>query len=121
MFEKTYYATHPDMMAGATNEQLRDRYLVEGLFADDTITLTQGINAGTGTVRLQTTLTGHIVGTGAIVAARGATGARECRRSRGGTADVSRVPVAGSAGADRESAHAGLAGGVLIRMVGAAD
>ena len=39
MFKKTYHATHPDMMAGASNEQLRDRYLVEGLFASDAITL----------------------------------------------------------------------------------
>jgi 4-deoxy-L-threo-5-hexosulose-uronate ketol-isomerase len=39
VFKKIYHATHPDMMAGATNEQLRDRYLVEDLFADDAITL----------------------------------------------------------------------------------
>lgn len=39
MFRKTYHATHPDMMAGASNEQLRERYLVSGLFADDTLTL----------------------------------------------------------------------------------
>ncbi len=32
MFEKTYYATHPAMMAGASNEELRDRYLVSGVF-----------------------------------------------------------------------------------------
>ncbi len=32
MFAKTFQATHPDMMAGASNEQLRDRYLVGGLF-----------------------------------------------------------------------------------------
>lgn len=32
MFEKTYYATHPEMMAGASNQALRDRYLVSGLF-----------------------------------------------------------------------------------------
>ena len=35
MFKKTYHATHPDMMAGASNQQLRDRYLVEGLFSAD--------------------------------------------------------------------------------------
>ena len=34
MFKKTYHATHPDMMAGASNQQLRDRYLVDGLFTD---------------------------------------------------------------------------------------
>ena len=39
MFKKTYHATHPDMMAGASNQQLRDRYLVEGLFAADAIAL----------------------------------------------------------------------------------
>jgi 4-deoxy-L-threo-5-hexosulose-uronate ketol-isomerase len=39
VFKKTYHATHPDMMAGASNQQLRDRYLVEGLFAPDAIVL----------------------------------------------------------------------------------
>lgn len=39
MFKKTYHATHPDMMDGATNQQLRDRYLVEGLFASDALAL----------------------------------------------------------------------------------
>jgi 4-deoxy-L-threo-5-hexosulose-uronate ketol-isomerase len=39
VFKKTYHATHPDMMAGATNQQLRDRYLVEGLFTADAIAL----------------------------------------------------------------------------------
>ncbi len=34
MFEKTYQATHPDMMDGASNEQLRARYVVSGLFRD---------------------------------------------------------------------------------------
>lgn len=32
MFEKTYHATHPDMMAGASPDDLRARYLVTGLF-----------------------------------------------------------------------------------------
>ncbi|MDP2010935.1 MAG: hypothetical protein Q8K11_12235, partial [Phenylobacterium sp.] len=27
MFKKTYHATHPDMMKGAGNDDLRDRYL----------------------------------------------------------------------------------------------
>ena len=39
MFKKTYHATHPDMMAGATNQQLRDRYLVDGLFNENGIVL----------------------------------------------------------------------------------
>ena len=34
MFRKTYHATHPDMMDGASNEQLRDRYLIGDLFVD---------------------------------------------------------------------------------------
>lgn len=39
MFNKTFHATHPDMMAGASNQQLRDRYIVDGLFAADAIAL----------------------------------------------------------------------------------
>src|SRR4051812_44368424 len=34
MFEKTYYGTHPDMMECVSNDELRDRYLIEGLFRD---------------------------------------------------------------------------------------
>ncbi|MFV3126395.1 5-dehydro-4-deoxy-D-glucuronate isomerase [Niveispirillum sp. KHB5.9] len=40
MFEKTYYATHPTMMDGASNEELRDRYLVGGLFRTGELVLT---------------------------------------------------------------------------------
>ena len=39
MFDKTYQATHPDMMATAAGEQLRERYLVTGLFAPDRVAL----------------------------------------------------------------------------------
>ncbi|TWI05795.1 4-deoxy-L-threo-5-hexosulose-uronate ketol-isomerase [Luteimonas cucumeris] len=39
MFSKTYHATHPDSLEGASNEQLRDRYLVQGLFQADTVQL----------------------------------------------------------------------------------
>jgi 4-deoxy-L-threo-5-hexosulose-uronate ketol-isomerase len=39
VFKKTFLATHPDMMAGASNQQLRERYLVDGLFAPDAIAL----------------------------------------------------------------------------------
>jgi 4-deoxy-L-threo-5-hexosulose-uronate ketol-isomerase len=34
MFDRTYYATHPDMMECVSNEELRDRYLIEGLFRE---------------------------------------------------------------------------------------
>jgi 4-deoxy-L-threo-5-hexosulose-uronate ketol-isomerase len=44
MFCKTYHATHPDMMAGASNEQLRDRYLVGSLFVADTVQLNYSHN-----------------------------------------------------------------------------
>jgi 4-deoxy-L-threo-5-hexosulose-uronate ketol-isomerase len=39
MFSKTYHATHPDMMDGASNEQLRERYLIGDLFAADAVRL----------------------------------------------------------------------------------
>jgi len=32
MYDRTYYATHPDMMECVSNDELRDRYLIEGLF-----------------------------------------------------------------------------------------
>src|SRR5436305_10167944 len=34
MYERTYYATHPDMMECVSNEELRDRYLIQGLFRE---------------------------------------------------------------------------------------
>lgn len=44
MFEKTYHATHPDMMDAASNDALRDRYLVPGLFVPGQIVLTYSHN-----------------------------------------------------------------------------
>ncbi len=32
MFDRTYYATHPDMMECVSNDELRDRYLIQDLF-----------------------------------------------------------------------------------------
>ncbi|MFL6734414.1 MAG: 5-dehydro-4-deoxy-D-glucuronate isomerase [Sphingomicrobium sp.] len=32
MFDRKYYATHPDMMECVSNDELRDRYLIDGLF-----------------------------------------------------------------------------------------
>src|ERR1044072_7576337 len=34
MFRKTYYATHPGSVDGASNEELRDRYHIPELFAE---------------------------------------------------------------------------------------
>jgi 4-deoxy-L-threo-5-hexosulose-uronate ketol-isomerase len=39
MFDNTYYSTHPDMMAGASNDELRQRYLVGGLFQSGRIAI----------------------------------------------------------------------------------
>lgn len=39
MFERTYYATHPDMMECVSNDELRDRYLIGGLFRDGEVVL----------------------------------------------------------------------------------
>lgn len=44
MFERTYQATHPDMMEGADNQALRDRYLVTGLFRDGRVVLNYSHN-----------------------------------------------------------------------------
>jgi 4-deoxy-L-threo-5-hexosulose-uronate ketol-isomerase len=40
LYEKTFYATHPDMMTCASNQDLRDRHLVSGIFRDGEIVLT---------------------------------------------------------------------------------
>ncbi len=39
MYSRIYHATHPDMMDRASNQELRDRYLVSGLFHPGTCTL----------------------------------------------------------------------------------
>jgi len=39
MFRKTFYATHPGSVHGATNDDLRERYLIGELFADSEIRL----------------------------------------------------------------------------------
>src|ERR1019366_1279444 len=39
MFRKTYQATHPDMIAGASNDALRERHLIEDLFRPGEISL----------------------------------------------------------------------------------
>ena len=44
MFKKTYHATHPDMMEGASNEALRNRYLIGGLFAPGEVVLNYSHN-----------------------------------------------------------------------------
>jgi 4-deoxy-L-threo-5-hexosulose-uronate ketol-isomerase len=44
VFNKTYHATHPDMMDGATNDQLRDRYLIGGLFVPGQVVLNYSHN-----------------------------------------------------------------------------
>ncbi|WP_206238769.1 5-dehydro-4-deoxy-D-glucuronate isomerase [Novosphingobium terrae] len=44
MFAKTYHATHPDMMEGVSNDDLRDRYLVGGMFVDGEVTLNYSHN-----------------------------------------------------------------------------
>jgi 4-deoxy-L-threo-5-hexosulose-uronate ketol-isomerase len=44
MFSKTYQATHPVMMDGASNDDLRERYLVTGLFQPGAVTLSYSHN-----------------------------------------------------------------------------
>lgn len=44
MFAKTFQATHPDMMDVVRNQDLRDRYLVTGLFEPERVTLNYSHN-----------------------------------------------------------------------------
>jgi len=39
MYRKTFYATHPESLSGASNEELRNLYLVGGLFAENDLRL----------------------------------------------------------------------------------
>lgn len=39
MYQKTYYATHPESIFGATNEELRELYLIEELFREGELQL----------------------------------------------------------------------------------
>jgi 4-deoxy-L-threo-5-hexosulose-uronate ketol-isomerase len=38
-YDKVFYATHPTMMVGASNQDLRDRYLIENLFVAGAVKL----------------------------------------------------------------------------------
>ena len=44
MFEKIFHATHPDMMSRVENDELRDRYLVSGIFQDGKVVLNYSHN-----------------------------------------------------------------------------
>ncbi|MCW0199717.1 5-dehydro-4-deoxy-D-glucuronate isomerase [Sphingopyxis sp.] len=44
MFCKTYHATHPDMMEDVSNDELRARYLVSGMFEDGKVNLNYSHN-----------------------------------------------------------------------------
>lgn len=44
VFNKTYHATHPEMMLGVSNEELRDRYIVSSLFKENEINLNYSHN-----------------------------------------------------------------------------
>src|SRR6185436_15623203 len=39
MYQKTYYATDPQSLAGTSNEDLQSRYLINDLFADGEVRL----------------------------------------------------------------------------------
>jgi 4-deoxy-L-threo-5-hexosulose-uronate ketol-isomerase len=61
VFKRIFHATHPDMMEGVDNETLRQRYLIDGLFAEGEIVLNYthyerfvigGANPGGKTLRL---------------------------------------------------------------------
>ncbi len=40
LFDRTYHATHPDMVTGANNRRLRDLFVIDNLFQSDRLSLT---------------------------------------------------------------------------------
>src|SRR5436189_4333934 len=61
MFDRNYYATHPDMMECVSNDELRERYLVQNLFREGEVVLNYthadrmvigGVLVGAGEVQL---------------------------------------------------------------------
>ena len=44
MYDKVYQATHPTMLAGAGNQELRDLYLIGNLFSDGRVVLNYSHN-----------------------------------------------------------------------------
>jgi len=61
MFDRNYYATHPDMMECVSNDELRDRYLIDDLFREGEVVLNYthadrfvigGVQVGSADVRL---------------------------------------------------------------------
>ncbi len=59
MFEKTYHATHPDMMASASTDDLRARYIVSDLFVAGQVKLNYSHNE-------RMVIGGAMPGTGAL-------------------------------------------------------
>ena len=90
MFERNYYATHPDMMECVSNEELRDRYLIQGLFREGEVVLNYthaerfvigGVQVGASDVRLpDQTEPASAAGPPVPRAARA--GDRQCRQKR---------------------------------------
>jgi 4-deoxy-L-threo-5-hexosulose-uronate ketol-isomerase len=74
MFDRTYYATHPDMMEVVSNDELRDRYLISGLFREGEWVLNY-------THAARAARTG--IGQGASVSGTPRNGGGQCRLGRG--------------------------------------
>ena len=58
MFDRNYYATHPDMMECVSNDELRDRYLIPDLFREGSGAVAEGRMQG-GTFIADTILAKH--------------------------------------------------------------